>query len=164
MLPWFHFLLIYSPVLYILSGQTKHYDFFLALIITISFHWAFTKNECVCSYLYKIQKDPDYILGTDAEATDIVKTNYFLSRLSIFTTIAAGLYLTARLGYNIPVFLLIMFIPIVVHFTKFFKHFVVPILCIYFLKDNQHLMTSLLFTIGVSMMIQVRENNKKDVL
>jgi uncharacterized membrane protein YkgB len=157
MIPIVHWILLLLPPVYILAGGApKLYDILLALLILTAMHWSFFKNECVLSYIYKKKEDCNYKIGLNTEVVDLkINGSYKLLDISGILTIISGFYITQKLGYSIPLYVLVIallrlsyLIPNV-QIQEILQFAGVPT-SIYFLKDNQYLVPILILLLGTS--------------
>jgi hypothetical protein len=81
-------------------------DIFILYFVLLVLSWTLFKGECVISYIYNLYKNPNYKVGEDATASDILelfgnnKTVYFIFSIFIaILTVASNIILLFRNGY-----------------------------------------------------------------
>ncbi len=155
--PFLHYLFFAFPIMYVvLGGSSKFYDFVLAYIILMQFHWNLFDRECICSYIQKKMKDCSYKLGFNSGAPGMNDT---LTDIIGYLTSLTGLYLTHKLGYNLYIYIVLTTLWTFATILDSHIPVLLPIAQLYFLKDNRYLIpgVSLLFVLSVG----VRAMDKK---
>jgi hypothetical protein len=151
--PVLHYLFLILPMLYVLlGGPAKLYDFFLAYIVFTQFHWKLFEGECICSYMSKKVKDCTYKVGSNRGSNGM---NENLTNVAGYLVALTGLYLTHKLGYNVYVYIALtalwtvdLYVPILL-----------PIVQLYFLKDNRYLIPGVLVLFLVSIGVRIIDKN-----
>jgi hypothetical protein len=155
----FHWiLLILSPLYMLLGGSERYYDLILALIVMIPIHWSFFNHECIISYFHKKANDCDYTLGTTHEIEDISAFNNIPAGICSTATILIGLYITMKLHYSVPLYVLVNALP------RLFKgntlvSYTMPFVGFYFLRHNQYVVPLFILAIASSCIVKHKDQN-----
>ena len=155
-----HWIIILLAPLYILfQGSVKYYDLIIALYVLISIHWSFFRNECIVSYFHKKSLDSSYKLGTQPEAVDVRKLGYPVLVTADVLNILAMIYMARKIGYSVPIFLLIVLLRILPY--SMFKDVLILFTSVYYLGDNKYLLPGLVMIIASSFI--VKHHEKKNI-
>lgn len=159
-----HIFYLLFPALYILlGGPKKYYDVVIVLIVSMFIHWIFFNGECIMSYLEKKSNNGDYHIGENKKSALLCEDNKKLDVFCMLAFVASGLYLTVKLGYNIPAYLFIIFANTLFKKTSKDMKKVRDVLIVgaflFYLKDSQHLISALLFLIGGSAVVKYKDKN-----
>jgi hypothetical protein len=81
-------------------------DIFILYFVLLVLSWTLFKGECAISYIYNLYKNPNYKVGEDATASDILelfgnnKTIYLIYSISLtILTVTSNIILLLRNGY-----------------------------------------------------------------
>jgi hypothetical protein len=128
-------------------------------------HWSFFEDECILSYIYKKKEDCGHRIGVNTEVVDLqINGSYLPLEISGILTVIAGFYITHKLGYSIPLYVIVMILLRGCYFTnnKTATHsmqFAGVATAIYFLKDNQYLVPALILLLGSTFIVYHKDEN-----
>ena len=157
--PALHYLYLIFPTLYLLfGGPSRFYDLILACIIFIPIHWNLFKHDCVLSYMAKKMKDSSYTVGSNGDSPGL---NVNVAIILEYFTALSGLYLTHKLGYNLYLYIIITIMATYQGMILPYVPVLLPIMQMYFLKDNRYFIPGLLTLFVLSVSVHAMDKNMR---
>ncbi len=161
----FHWLVVCSPIIYVLMGSSKYDELYVAIIIWAFIHWSFLNNECILSYLSHKMDDPNYTLGQNTTSTDLYINGSDTPRILISCiSLLLLVYIFKKAGYNPLIGVSIVALSIAPSYVKTKSiscalTFTSPLLGIYFLRDNKYLLPGLIILLGSTLIVHHKDEN-----